>query len=159
MPMNISVDIREALEALELGEVSPILKPKTRGLHGRAYTLAKLRMNAVVYAHYLVGKGVSRANAYKRVASVLAVSDFTIKSWRERDVPAVLGKSVIEAHIEEGKKAGGFFEEIRHDAARRSLILNGPVTTEWLVLTHAQHLEDFDLGQLAQEIKMAQSKG
>ena len=159
MPFNISVDIRDALEALEFGEVAPILKPNTRGLHGQAYTLAKLRMNAVVYSHYLIGKGVSQANAYKRVASVIGVSDFTIKSWRERDVPAVLGKSVIEAHIEEGKKAGSFFEEIRHDATRRSLILNGPVTMEWLVLTHAQHLEDFNLRQLEREIKIAQNKG
>jgi hypothetical protein len=157
LPWSIRVDLREGIEALEFGEVHPLLKPVTTGRHGKAYTLAQGRMKAVEYANFLHGKGIPLIRAETNVAKALGVEQTTLKSWYTRDLPRALGAEEVSKRVSEARSAGQFIETVRHDKERREMYASKKWagTKEcWLLMT-AESWEKFDLGELKADIRQA----
>jgi hypothetical protein len=77
-------ELAEALRALELGEVQPILSPGGKGKHGSAFTLQSIRLAALAFVEFGKGFGTKEEDARHEVADALGVSPDTLSTWRKR---------------------------------------------------------------------------
>jgi len=75
--------LSHALSALNYGEVDDFFKPARKRRRGQSYKLDWTRADAIMYVHYLVGKGLKKHVALARVAKALAVSPETLRSWEQ----------------------------------------------------------------------------
>jgi DNA-binding transcriptional regulator YiaG len=76
-------EIVEALEALEMGEVRPILKPARKG-NKRKLTESRLQMRAIAMVAYREALGIKELEAQDEVATALGVGTATLRSWELR---------------------------------------------------------------------------
>ncbi|MFZ0854137.1 MAG: hypothetical protein WAO08_33665, partial [Hyphomicrobiaceae bacterium] len=113
--------LADALDALALGEVRPILATSTRGLHGigKGKTAWQLRLSALKWAefHVAAGKIETKAEAFERVANEFGRASDTIKDWRSSATNALGGAKVDEA-LAQSQRIGELNREIRARAAR-----------------------------------------
>jgi DNA-binding transcriptional regulator YiaG len=73
----------EALEALDYGEIQPMLARETDG-RKRSLTVHKLELQAIAFVEYRRERGGNKSKAQKQVANALGVSVETLKSWEHR---------------------------------------------------------------------------
>lgn len=104
-PTLAAKSLADALLALELGEVQPILAPKMTGKHGNAFTLWHHRLDAVCRWRYLVGQGVRSGVALARVADAFGCAAATVRSWEGR-LPKELGSKLVECSLDRAQRAG-----------------------------------------------------
>jgi hypothetical protein len=116
LPLHFGIELREALEALEYGEVRALLKPVTGHKHGRPYTLINAKMKAVEYANFQHGKGKTLVRAEEDVSSELCIEQTTLKSWSTRDLPRGLGAEEVKLRIAAARRAGEVLERRRNQS-------------------------------------------
>jgi hypothetical protein len=73
----------EALEALDYGEVQPMLAP-TRDGDKRSLAARRLELRAIAFVEYRYRRGNRKLNAQEQVAKELGVAKDTLKSWEFR---------------------------------------------------------------------------
>jgi hypothetical protein len=94
MPHSMQREIVEALEALDWGEVRPILEPVLKG-NKRTLTELRLQMRAIAMVTYREALGVEKHKAQKEVAAALGVAFETLKAW-ERPLKEKFGAVAVE---------------------------------------------------------------
>lgn len=80
LPRWQALKLIEALAALDQGEVRPLFEPKATGRHGGA-KWDGMRHRALEHIAFLVGQGVGKGRAQKRVGDQMGVSTNTLKGW------------------------------------------------------------------------------
>jgi hypothetical protein len=77
-------ELAEALRALEMGEVRPILMPVKTGMHGPAYALAELKLQALAHVEYRTALLGRQTEALEEVGDALDKHPDTMrKKWRK----------------------------------------------------------------------------
>jgi hypothetical protein len=84
LPTGLGLEAWHALAALDAGEVQSLVAPDKRGLHGRAYSLARLRLKALELVAYRRGTGMSALDAREKVGHKFGAGERTIETWRTR---------------------------------------------------------------------------
>ena len=83
LPQWQALKLIEALAALDQGEVRPLFEPKATGRHGGA-KWDDMRHRALAHIAFLVGQGVGKGKAQKRVGDLMGgVSVNTLKGWEK----------------------------------------------------------------------------
>ena len=107
LPGWLAVELGQSLGALNFGEVWPLLKPANRGLHGKnPLQILWYKWFAIMYANFLVGKGMKKYLAEERVSSEFGISLATLRSWASRDLPTHYGNKAIADELSEAHAAG-----------------------------------------------------
>ena len=83
MPQPLQSEIVAALEALEMGEVRPILQPILKG-NKRKLTESRLQIRAIAMVAYRETLGIKKHEAQKEVATALGIELETLRSWESR---------------------------------------------------------------------------
>jgi hypothetical protein len=85
LPRGLLNELIHSLKALNKGEVSAMLEPNAVSRHGDAYSWDLARIRAIEHVAFLVGQGVSKGVAQRRVAAAMRkVSWETLKSWEKQ---------------------------------------------------------------------------
>jgi hypothetical protein len=106
IPVDLWCTVRDALQALSLGEIQPFARAEVTGRHHRPFSLAKARLRAVEYMHFLIGQGRKRLVAEEIVAKAYGVSVHTLTSWETRYLPETLGRKELARTVDGGRRAG-----------------------------------------------------
>jgi hypothetical protein len=80
-----------ALQALDYGEVWDIVKP-VRGKHGKPFTLAVLRLQAIKYVTYHHRLGMKKTEALKQVAAAYGCTTDAVLGWEKAYLPKAFGR-------------------------------------------------------------------
>jgi hypothetical protein len=80
IPRSLFKDLREALAALDVGEVLPFVE-RTATQSQAAWTWNQARSRAVEHVHFLVGYGWQLKDARPEVGSSMGVSADTLRDW------------------------------------------------------------------------------
>jgi hypothetical protein len=89
VPKVYKQDLLFALQALNVGEVRPLLAPTATGKWGQPYSLAQYQFLAVQHVFYEWGRGSTKKVAIKVVAEAMGVSDAALRTWETSSVPSV----------------------------------------------------------------------
>src|SRR4051794_32160714 len=100
LPRRLFICLKDALEALDKGEVHPVFKPTAEGRHGESWTWDKMRARAVEHIVFLHGQGVQPRIARQRVGAAMKVPPETLRKW-EQD-------QSLGANVESARKAGAY---------------------------------------------------
>lgn len=105
LPGPAGRELRLGLEALELGEVQPVLQPAKKGKHGKAHTLALLRLAALRHAAFRRGLGMTKKDATQKVADAFKCAVDTLLTWEKR-LPKDLGQTRVGEDLEGARERG-----------------------------------------------------
>lgn len=84
LPRWVVQDLIASLEALDYGEVATVFKPYNVGLHGDSYSWERMRLLALEHVGFLLGQGVHKGVAQKRVAAAMKkVAPGTLRKWEQ----------------------------------------------------------------------------
>lgn len=83
IPTRFLRDLIESLEALDYGEVRPLLTPINSG-RKRNLTELRLQLRAIGLIQFRRGMGLTKERAVDEVASAMGVGHETVKSWENR---------------------------------------------------------------------------
>jgi hypothetical protein len=101
-----------ALEALEQGEVSAMLEPRTTGRASGAFTTDRLKLGALAHVYFRWGTGRRKGQAIDEVAEALGTSDYTIKQWEKR-LPDTVDRDYIDEHLKHARAVGKLASAIK----------------------------------------------
>jgi DNA-binding transcriptional regulator YiaG len=106
LPPSISISLTDAIEALELGEVQPLLKAKKSS---RKVTLRQLRLQlqAISFIAFRQALGASQFSAIEDVANAYGVSFDTVRGWEPR-VRKALGSRKVDNERVGAKNAASY---------------------------------------------------
>jgi hypothetical protein len=129
LPSPISRPAIEALEALDYGETTEVLRPVAKG---RKRKLRALRgqLRALAHLEFQSRRGLQRQAAEKKVALKFGVEVKTLRTWNRR-VPEGLGKLPVARALGFAKNAASYVDSTDPDSH-----LN------WLAYTDEQLEED-----------------
>lgn len=113
--IHIFSELKDALSALNYGEVHPLLAPSRTRQHGKAYTLWRLRLSAVCQVVYLAESGHKKKDALALVAAQYGQPTETINSWSKR-IKRELGELLVEQRISGAKFSGGIAKRALREA-------------------------------------------
>lgn len=103
LPRWLALRLVEDLDALDQGEVRPLFQPVETGRHSGAKAWDDMRHRALEHVAFLVGQGVGKGIAQKRVGTMMkGVSVNTLKDW-EKDARPL---TAVQWQIELANKAG-----------------------------------------------------
>jgi hypothetical protein len=103
LPRPQALQLLEALEALDAGEVRPLFQATATGRHGDTKTWDDMRNRALEHVAFLVGQGVKKGIARARVGAAMKnVSVNTLKTWERT---AIVNPPIL-CGIELANKAG-----------------------------------------------------
>lgn len=71
----------DAMEALDKGEVHPIVQPAAGGRHDAPWTWDMMRARALEHVAFLHGQGVALQIARRRVGAAMKVAAATLRAW------------------------------------------------------------------------------
>lgn len=134
VPPGLRQELCAALQALDQGEVRPLLAPDRRGRWRDPHSLALLRLHALLHVHLRWGGGLKKVAAVAEVAAALATSPANVRKWERVWVPEIVGGDVpgtLAMAREAGRLAARHPEGVpeRHVAARGLLaVLEGEMT-------------------------------
>ena len=83
LPGHLAWRLMEALEALEYGDVHPLLEPKTTDFSKPAYSRMMLQLQALQFIEYRAARGIKKLLAVEEVANVYGCAESTVRNWRE----------------------------------------------------------------------------
>jgi hypothetical protein len=155
VPAGLKVDITEALAALRLGEVQPILRPNVTGRRGNAATLAQVQMEAIGYIAYRHASGLRFREAVAEIAGTLGVSASALNTWQYRTLPEVLGKGEVARHIEIAKRAGEVAALLRRDRDYASVDKGRNETLDLVALMARDYYDALSLDELRDRYRAA----
>jgi hypothetical protein len=85
LPQWLFEMLADSMDALEKGEVHPLVEPSTPGKHGPAWSWDNARVRAVQHVNFLAGTGVTKEIARQRVSAALKrVPVATLLDWEHR---------------------------------------------------------------------------
>ncbi|WP_156453592.1 hypothetical protein [Methylobacterium sp. CCH5-D2] len=99
IPRELVIELIEAMDALDRGEVLPILEPVPNGRHDTSWQWDVMRTRALQYVEFLRGQGQTKKNALSLVAIATGVSVHTLRDWETTIEPT----EPIEPAFEAGK--------------------------------------------------------
>jgi hypothetical protein len=102
--------LAEGLRALELGEVTQILKKASIEGEKRNYSERLLQLQAIEYIEYQAATGQTKERAREIVRTHFGVDQDAVRKW-ERALRNSLGASVVSRAITRAKEVG---ELVRH---------------------------------------------
>ena len=104
----------DALRALNLDEVKPLVEPSNTGRWRGAHTLLHIRRFAIMHVHFLWGRGThNKKQALEEVAQALAASVETLRTWERRWLPEI--DPDTKSHLAIAKRAGDIQRQIDED--------------------------------------------
>lgn len=83
LPGHLAWRLVEALEALEYGDVHPLLEPRTTDLSKPAYSRMMLQLQALQFVEYRTARGTKKLHAVDEVADAYGCAVSTVRNWRE----------------------------------------------------------------------------
>lgn len=83
LPGRLAWRLMEALEALEYGDVHPLLEPRTTDFSKPAYSRMMLQLQALQFVEYRAGRGIKKFLAVEEVAEAYGCAESTVRNWRE----------------------------------------------------------------------------
>jgi len=95
LPEQLVGLLKNALEALEVGEIQPLVSPRQRVAWANTYSLDELRFKGLQHVYFLTGAGVKKMKAYATAANAFGVSLATVRNWEARRVPKSHGNEII----------------------------------------------------------------
>jgi hypothetical protein len=124
LPVSLFIQVKEALQALNYGELLPILQPVKAGKK-RKFIELNLQLAALAYVEFRWRSGqATKEEAEEIVANAFGVGSETLHTWERRNVPEGLGRLKMyrtlahaAAHaaafkqVEKEDQAGKFFAE------------------------------------------------
>lgn len=81
LPRPLVLDLIQALEALDRGEVLPMVTPVATGRHDASWSWDAMRTRALQYVEFYRGQGHSKKHARSIVAIATGVSTNTLRDW------------------------------------------------------------------------------
>src|SRR5262249_1279168 len=137
-----------AIEALDYGEVQPLLKA-VQGNRKRKLTELRLQLRALAFVEYRVGRGKKKYIAQDEVASALGVDRDTILSWGPR-LRAEFGSLEVARTLAFAKNSGS-----NEEREQRQRHISGATDTlsSWEYRYGSQAL-----GKLGKDYRAAQKK-
>jgi hypothetical protein len=102
-PRELTSVLIEGLEALEFGEVRPILRKRDENRKARLIEL-RLQLKAVALVHYQFAKGVKKLAAFHQVGTAYGQDPETVRGW-EKNARKALGHLTVTEAIEDAKNA------------------------------------------------------
>jgi len=114
LPRSLYLELRDGIDALAEGETTPLLQAQLSRRHGATWSRDQMRLRALEHVHFLVGQGVAKGKARKRVSAAMGnVSVETLRDWEERECPRViLG---LDAKLNDAWGAGALLAKFRDD--------------------------------------------
>jgi hypothetical protein len=109
----------EALEALDYGEVQPMLA-ETKGGDKRTLAVRRLELRAIAFVEYRYRRGSRKYKAQQQVADALGVEKDTIKSWELR-LRTDLGDLAVSRTISLARNAAQNEDDAQKAAYKPSL--------------------------------------
>ena len=105
-------ELRQALEALDFGEVRAIVAPAPprRGRHARSFTLVHLRIQALSHLEFFRGTGQTEQAARDCVADFYGASAETVKWWRRQIPPAL--RAHYHRLVDAGRQYGKHYSRL-----------------------------------------------
>jgi hypothetical protein len=91
VPPQFHERLANGLRALNQGEVQPLLAPTPSGRWRDPYSLAQLRLQALLHVHVLWGRGLKKEAAIVQVAEAFATSPINMRKWERSWVPEIIG--------------------------------------------------------------------
>lgn len=173
---ELARELYVSLEALNHGEITPLLKPQRRRGHGAVLTLSRLRTHAIEYVHFLCGMGSTRAAAREDVAAAFGVPVETLRSWERRKTNGPM-REAMQKLKQNARRAGGMVRRLKISlneidsieiAPGRTIGDLSPATDMWTLafatepmpendpLDTLMRLARTDLGKLGQKYREAQ---
>ena len=110
LPRSIHLALKNALEALQSGEVQKIIAPSPKCGHQAPWSWDQARLRALQHILFRVGKGQSKISAQKQVATAMKVGTETFRSWERQ-----LRRGINERHLDEAMEAGKLASAIEVD--------------------------------------------
>lgn len=105
MPEDFTDDLSDALEALELSEVFPLLEPRRDGKKVN-YTEYKEQLNAIASVKFRQASGLLKVGeAQDEIAKVYGISADTLRTWEKR-LRKHLGKLEFEIRVRRAVSEG-----------------------------------------------------
>ena len=95
LPTDLLGRLVDALNALGQDEVQPLFEPIRVQRHCAGWTWDQARIRAVEHVYFLVGYGMKKGDARRKVASKIGASPATIRHWDEKELPCRYGKDLI----------------------------------------------------------------
>jgi hypothetical protein len=89
---------------LNHGETTALLTPTVTGRWGGSFSLALLRLQALMQVHFRWGRGLKKSAAIAEVAEALGVSSATVRKWEQTALPPMLGS--FRSSLSLAKRAG-----------------------------------------------------
>lgn len=83
LPGRLAWRLMEALEALEYGDVHPLLEPRTTDFSKPAYSRMMLQLQALQFVEYRAARGIKKFHAVEEVAEAYGCAESTVRNWRE----------------------------------------------------------------------------
>jgi DNA-binding transcriptional regulator YiaG len=147
MPQPLQREIVTALEALDTGEVRPILEPVLKG-NKRKLTESRLQIRAIAMVSYRETLGLKKHEAQNEVATALGVGLATLRSWEPR-----LKKKFGAVEVERQKSfAANHASYVRAEREREA---RGEEADRRKLDAHQYGYGSSALAQLAKEYKKA----
>jgi hypothetical protein len=91
VPPQSQERLANGLRALNQGETQPLLQATPSGRWRDPYSLAQLRLYALLHVHFHWGRGLKKAAAVADVAAALATSTANVRKWEQSWVPEMMG--------------------------------------------------------------------
>jgi transcriptional regulator with XRE-family HTH domain len=116
MPSWLQRKTIESLEALDYGEVQPMLAPANTG-RKRDLTLLRFQLQALALVAYRRKLGLTRGKALEQVADALGVSHHTLLSWETR-LRNEFGRLEVDRTINFAENAASWVDDARKKERR-----------------------------------------
>ena len=94
VPPSFRTDLQSGLQALNTGEQTPLMTPSSAGEWRQPYSLAQIRLRAILHLHYLWGRGGTKKKALETIATSFNASPHSVRDWERKYVPEKRGDVV-----------------------------------------------------------------
>ena len=109
------------MEALEYGEVQPLLTPSPTTLGKHGYSAWNLRLRALESVEYFVARGYSRTAAQQKVGDAFGRDLETVRDW-QKNVRSRLGDLEVARRLAFARNGGLNAEAAKRDGNRNMFL-------------------------------------
>ncbi len=114
IPPALRRPLGDALLALNLNEVKPLVEPSRSGRWGGSHSLFQIRKSAIMHVHFLWARGThNKKQAIDEVALALGASFETLRTWERRWLPDI--DTDVKALFAVAKRAGTLQRRLDED--------------------------------------------
>jgi transposase len=106
MPRWLSEKLLNALDALDSGEVLPLVAPALKGKHGQGWTLDQMRARGLEHVAFLEGQRMTKDKARQRVCVAMGIGYETLRSWEKKGSALRADIRDLDGRLQRAKGAG-----------------------------------------------------